>query len=34
MIGDRSFDIEDARLLNLHAFLSAETTQNPVNSKR
>jgi hypothetical protein len=29
MIGDRSFDIEDARLHNLHASLSAEATQNP-----
>jgi hypothetical protein len=34
MIGDRSFNLEDARLHNLRASLSAETTQNSVNSKR
>ncbi len=34
MIGDRSFDIEDARLHNFRVSLSAQTMQNPENSKR
>jgi hypothetical protein len=34
LIGDRSCDIEDARLHNLHASLSAEAKQNQANSKR